>query len=707
MKRIILFLLVVGALFLGAVAQNVKQYPALKDSAFLDNPIYQQGNKYQKDAILYMDMLVNTHPYYIKSERRDSLMASRPAVLEACGMCESDTAFTQILYGVLGKLHDKHTDVIDTASLAANNQLKKQKQESGAYGKPGEVMAYGGDLFHYQMFPEHSICYLQFNQCADARTMRDESLPRWDTMLDEMFGQMKEQDIKTLVVDAQYNGGGSSMLCDELLIRLMPFEQLQQFSTYLRFSDLMGTFNPRIAVAKQSWEEDGHIDELYPMPKGNVGPGFVQPEIYRGNVIFVQSQKTYSSAGMLMTLARDNRIGTIVGETSSFPPSHYGEILPFSLPSTGELGSVCTKFFARPDSARVNDETLEPMVKLDLTDKTAAWQFIVNRYGVRDVKHPQVTNEEYIELAEIIARFADNSIFNDDYAPRYQADIDKYFTSFKEHPAVLWLKEHETKDPWINFDAVPWIGAHAKLVDGEFSLIPNCDPNYKRWPKKYVKEFLPLMTDFYHQTNFHQFYLDHSGMYEAAVDAFSRKTADYIDLDWFVGFFGSRQKHKAVTFADAPDFCVVMALNNGAGSFGIQRRQPGQKHKQLLSVMLYGERKNGTPAFDINDEETLILVHEFCHSFLTSPRAYKSIGHRLLAENREKMKSEGYGIWQNVIEESLVRMSVIRYMIDHNYTDQEVLDEINSQHEFYGFKWLPSDIEWYKGDVLNLFEEMQ
>lgn len=367
-------------------AQISVQYPALRDSAYLDNPVYQQGSKYQRDAMIFIDMLADTHPYYIERVRRDSLLRTLPEVLDACGKCDSDTAFTQILYGVLGKLHDKHTDVIDTASLAKAKQSTKQKQQEGEYGTPGQVMAYGGDLFHYNIFPEHSICYLQFNQCADARTLRDESLPRWDTTIEEMFGKMKEQGIKTLVVDAQYNGGGSSMLCDELLVHLMPLEKLQQFSTYLRFSNLMGTFNPRIALAKEAWEKDGHIDELYPLPAGRVSPDFVQPEIYNGNVIFIQSQKTYSSAGMLMTLARDNRIGTIVGQTSSFSPSHYGEILPFSLPNTGELGSVCTKFFARPDSSCLDDEALEPMDRLDLSDKDAAWQYIVSRYGVRDVK---------------------------------------------------------------------------------------------------------------------------------------------------------------------------------------------------------------------------------------------------------------------------------------------------------------------------------
>ena len=64
----------------------------------------------------------------------------------------------------------------------------------------------------------------------------------------------------------------------------------------------------------------------------------------------------------------------------------------------------------------------------------------------------------------------------------------------------------------------------------------------------------------------------------------------------------------------------------------------------------------------------------------------------------------GYGTWQNVVEETLVRASVIRYLIDHNYSDDEIREEIDIQHKFYGFVWLPTDIEWYQGDVLSLFD---
>ena len=84
----------------------------------------------------------------------------------------------------------------------------------------------------------------------------------------------------------------------------------------------------------------------------------------------------------------------------------------------------------------------------------------------------------------------------------------------------------------------------------------------------------------------------------------------------------------------------------------------------------------------------------------------KDIGSRLLKEHRKKLNSVGYGIWENVIEETLVRASVIRYLIDHGYSEETIREEINNQHEYYGFTWLPKDIEWYKGDVLEISDKM-
>ena len=68
--------------------------------------------------------------------------------------------------------------------------------------------------------------------------------------------------------------------------------------------------------------------------------------------------------------------------------------------------------------------------------------------------------------------------------------------------------------------------------------------------------------------------------------------------------------------------------------------------------------------------------------------------------------SEGYGSWENVVEETLVRAAVVRYLIDHGYSDEAISKEIDVQHRFYGFTWLPTDIEWYKGDVMAIFDRI-
>ena len=229
--------------------------------------------------------------------------------------------------------------------------------------------------YDYQLFPDQSICYLQFNQCVNAKDYP------FAKFLDDMFAKMDEDGIKTLIVDAQYNNGGSSQLCDELLVHLYPVGKMKHFTTYLRFSDLMAAYNPRIAIAKKSWEDNGHKNELYQMPTPKIPADFQQPKLFEGQVVFVMGKRTFSSAGMLFTLARDNHIGTIIGTTSTFRPSHYGEVLPYRLPNTDVLGSISCKFFARPDVVTVDDECMEPDVKINLDDKEASWKYILENYG--------------------------------------------------------------------------------------------------------------------------------------------------------------------------------------------------------------------------------------------------------------------------------------------------------------------------------------
>ncbi len=377
MKRFIYIFIILIAGWQWSTAQDVSKFKILNDSAYQSSNEYLSGNKYQKDAILFMDMVAGTHPYYIKAERRSEWFAKMDSLLKQCASIQLDEDFVDTLIAVLGPLHDKHTELTTEQRLQERKNTGKQEPEAAESSAAGIdcIMCQHDALYDYTIFPDMSICYLQFNQCFD--------IPEspFEAFLDDMFTEMEAKKIKTLVVDVQYNGGGSSRLCDELLQHLYPVENLEHYTNFMRFSNLMATYNPKIAAVKARWENDGHKDELYEMPSPKIPADYQQPAVYEGNVIFVMGPKSYSSAGILLTVARDNHIGTIVGTTSTFSPSHYGEVLPYRLPNTGVLGSISCKFFARPDAATVDDTCMEPDCVINLDDKEQAWQYIIKNYS--------------------------------------------------------------------------------------------------------------------------------------------------------------------------------------------------------------------------------------------------------------------------------------------------------------------------------------
>ena len=379
MKKKLLLALAVLLTASVALAQDISKFKVLSDSACQANAVYQAGNKYQKDAILFMDMVADTHPYYVKAERRAEWFAKKPALMEQCRQIETDESFVDALIDVLGPLHDKHTDVSTMKRL--NEQKASARQDALALGTGSidreHIMRPHASYYDYQLFPDEGICYLQFNKCTDAP---DFPFPNF---LDKMFREMETGNIGTLVVDVQYNNGGNSRLCDQLFMYLYPLNEMKFFISYLRFSDLLAAYNPRIADAKKNWENDGHKDELYQMPLPKIPANFQQPKLYEGQVVFVMGKRTFSSAGMLLTNARDHHVGTIIGSPSSFSPSHYGEVLPFRLPNTGALGSISSKYFARPDTTVVDETCLRPDFEIDLDDKDASWKYIVENFGLR------------------------------------------------------------------------------------------------------------------------------------------------------------------------------------------------------------------------------------------------------------------------------------------------------------------------------------
>jgi hypothetical protein len=110
-----------------------------------------------------------------------------------------------------------------------------------------------------------------------------------------------------------------------------------------------------------------------------------ESKVFNGNVIFIQNAKTYSSAGMLITDATDNRIGVVVGNKSSYKPCSYGDLLAYELPNTKIRGFVSHKIFQRPEAEKCNEDSLIPENYIPATwqnvldGKDIYWEWILKQ----------------------------------------------------------------------------------------------------------------------------------------------------------------------------------------------------------------------------------------------------------------------------------------------------------------------------------------
>lgn len=491
-------LLTIATLIIACAACFGQNMPKLHNESIESSKMYQKGNVYQKDLLLYVDMLGRTHPYYADSKHLSKLNKDIKRWYKKCGEISDTMQFGAFLQTLTIHLNDGHTAVrywdsfenvfpfgviIDGKSpviinltskdmkdflgksvksingksvqeilkiarpyVSADNWLNYEDLVAQFFsfadfwkilGMSSEMLHIVTDdglemqipavsrtdiqiarleekvsnkftaqrrvLFEYEILEKESICYLQFNQFADRMTHPNHpELPRFDFVLIDMMKEIEEKNIGTLVVDLQYNGGGNSALGKLLMSWLHPFDKTDWTDVDVRVSDLLCELYPKYRdyTINEKPLEIGKVydmfsfDQTKPNMDYKIPEGYVQDtsnymlnldvdKIYKGNVIFIESRGSLSSSEMLLTTARDNGVGIIVGETSGANPCNYGDILYSILPNTSiRVGTSC-KFFTRVNKDLLHEEYLVPDVTVELDDpeKDLVWEWILENYG--------------------------------------------------------------------------------------------------------------------------------------------------------------------------------------------------------------------------------------------------------------------------------------------------------------------------------------
>lgn len=259
--------------------------------------------------------------------------------------------------------------------------------------------------FSYQIYPEMDLCYMEFNTCTDQSTLRqqinqkgnqygisDEELekrlsavPRFDDFAKKLFTELRDKEIHTLIIDVRDNAGGNSTLGDILLSWLAYPQDIKQYQSFIRLSSLWLLNYPLLAKEYESaFARAGKKMILGKMYDTRQLPQLTSTDtlkidkyseyfrfnsdsaaIFKGQVFIMMGKRTYSSAGMFVTAAYDNHIAEIVGNASTFRPTHYGDILSWKLPNTGISGYLSHKLFVRPDASKSDEDTILPEISIE------------------------------------------------------------------------------------------------------------------------------------------------------------------------------------------------------------------------------------------------------------------------------------------------------------------------------------------------------
>ncbi|MBQ2511539.1 MAG: hypothetical protein II531_05215, partial [Bacteroidales bacterium] len=163
--------------------------------------------------------------------------------------------------------------------------------------------------WHFSIFPEQGIALFEFNTCGP-----NDKFPQFDSVVVACIDSVNHYGIRRLFVDISHNSGGNDAFCKRFLCHL---DGLPDTVAVMDVTDTeMGTIaNP----------EERRVTMTF-TPKS---------PLYGGKLYFIQSQFTYSAAILLANLAKQYRLGPVMGEETGGLTTTFTRNNPIMLPHSG------------------------------------------------------------------------------------------------------------------------------------------------------------------------------------------------------------------------------------------------------------------------------------------------------------------------------------------------------------------------------------
>lgn len=313
--------------------------------------------------------------------------------------------------------------------------------------------------------------------------------------------------------------------------------------------------------------------------------------------------------------------------------------------------------------------------------------------GARGESISRPVVDQRIELLSIVARLAGFSEYQTNINKDYVVDIDKHFSSSKNHPVIQTIQEARTKTG-VSYDAVMQMAISLSAPPHLTPILPLNNPGIDRWDSVLAEKFITQLQDFYTKSRADEFFKAQEKRYAQAEQELP-KLFQELDSSWYAKYYGRD---------NAKNFHIVLGLANQNQCYGPTLSHPGQD-EQFYAIMgisgsfdEQGKFVQSTPFSYLN-----LLLHEFNHPFINPiiekyKKNLQKDGQDFYDEVRDLMPSS-YSLWNVVLAESLVRASVVRYMMAHQATEAQIKQEYSIQAN-QGFLWIPDLVQ-----LLNNYEK--
>lgn len=305
------------------------------------------------------------------------------------------------------------------------------------------------------------------------------------------------------------------------------------------------------------------------------------------------------------------------------------------------------------------------------------------------IAQPRAHVDERFELTGVVFSLTGEEVYHHQYPEKYMKDIGDYFTKYKNHALIRFIREKINDNFFLDFPCT--LAADIEITPKGIVYTRHWITYYENyalyadvetWTKSEMEEYLRLLNKFYKDTEFHRFFVSHKDFYSAVEDSY-QKLIDQIDTAWFSDFFGKSYSMKNIW--------VVPAF--GGNNFGFRRI--GNSGNVFNNCIMGCTRidENGKPFFNTNDFK--VLIHESCHNY-TQPLWEKyyaqceGVCDTIYSYLSDVLTENHYGWNFSTLFEGMNILYEHCYYRDHNTLENEftTFECSMKEAESKGFPWI-------------------